>query len=99
MNKEKQQQYKEYVEEKTPKNNLYLNMVKAFIVGGIICLIGQALLNFCVRTAVRNTPGASMLRFTSPMETFLSQVNRLNIVSLFFSFSYPESKIFIQNRV
>lgn len=47
MNKEKQEQYKAYVEEKTPKNNVYLNMAKAFITGGIICLIGQVVLNFC----------------------------------------------------
>ena len=47
MNKEKQQSHKKYVENKTPKNNVYLNMVKAFIVGGIICLVGQAILNFC----------------------------------------------------
>lgn len=47
MNKEKQEQYKAYVEEKTPKNNVYLNMVRAFITGGAICLIGQVVLNFC----------------------------------------------------
>ncbi len=47
MNKEKQEQYKAYVEEKTPKNNVYLNMVKAFVTGGIICFIGQFILNFC----------------------------------------------------
>ena len=47
MNKEKQEKYKSYVEGKTPKNNVYLNMLKAFVTGGCICLIGQALLNFC----------------------------------------------------
>ena len=47
MNKEKQEQYKAYVEEKTPKNNVYANMLKAFITGGCICLIGQFILNFC----------------------------------------------------
>lgn len=47
MNKEKQEQYKKYVEQKTPKNNLYLHMVGAFITGGTICLVGQAILNFC----------------------------------------------------
>lgn len=46
MNKERQQRYKEYVEEKTPKNNVYFNMLKAFIVGGAICTIGQFILNF-----------------------------------------------------
>ncbi len=47
MNKEKQEQYKAYVEKKTPKNNVYFNMIKAFITGGIICVIGQAVLDFC----------------------------------------------------
>lgn len=47
MNQEKQQKYKEYVEQKTPKNNVYLNMVKAFILGGSICFLGQVILNFC----------------------------------------------------
>ena len=47
MNKEKQEQYKAYVEKKTPKNNVYFNMIKAFITGGIICVIGQAILDFC----------------------------------------------------
>ena len=47
MNKQKQEEYKAYVEEKTPKNNVYLNMAKAFITGGTICLVGQFILNFC----------------------------------------------------
>lgn len=47
MNKQKQEEYKAYVEEKTPKNNVYLNMLKAFITGGTICLIGQFILNYC----------------------------------------------------
>ncbi|MBQ2922738.1 MAG: stage V sporulation protein AC [Tyzzerella sp.] len=47
MNKEKQEQYKAYVEKKTPKNNVYFNMIKAFITGGIICVVGQVILDFC----------------------------------------------------
>ena len=47
MNKEKQEQYKAYVEKKTPKNNVYFNMIKAFITGGIICVVGQGILDFC----------------------------------------------------
>ena len=45
MNKQKQEEYKAYVEKKTPKNNVYLNMLKAFITGGAICVIGQFILN------------------------------------------------------
>lgn len=45
MDEQKKQEYAEYVKEVTPKNNLPLQMVKAFLVGGIICMIGQAILN------------------------------------------------------
>lgn len=38
--------YEEYIRKITPTHNLYLQMLKAFITGGIICTIGQALLNF-----------------------------------------------------
>ena len=45
MDKQKQQEYQQYVEKKTPKNNVWMNMIKAFIVGGSICLVGQVILN------------------------------------------------------
>ncbi len=38
--------YEEYVKKITPTHNLYLQMLKAFITGGIICTAGQFLLNF-----------------------------------------------------
>lgn len=48
MDKEQQKQaYKNYVKQKTPVHNLPLNMAKAFVTGGIICTIGQGILNFC----------------------------------------------------
>ena len=47
MNKEKQEQYKAYVEEKTPKSNLLVNMARAFVTGGAICVVGQFVLDFC----------------------------------------------------
>lgn len=37
--------YEEYVKKITPTHNLYLQMLKAFITGGIICIVGQFLLN------------------------------------------------------
>lgn len=41
-----EKEYEEYVKTITPTHNLYLQMLKAFITGGIICVIGQGLLNF-----------------------------------------------------
>ena len=45
MDEQKKQEYAEYVKEVTPKNNLFLQMAKAFLVGGVICVIGQVILN------------------------------------------------------
>lgn len=39
------EEYNEYVKSVTPTHNLFLNMIKAFILGGIICLIGQIIVN------------------------------------------------------
>lgn len=59
MNKEKQQAYQAYVEEKTPKNNVYMNMIKAFVLGGAICLLGQVILNFCKGQGISEEMAAS----------------------------------------
>lgn len=37
--------YNEYVKKKSPNSPLWTNMIKAFVVGGIICCIGQGLLD------------------------------------------------------
>ena len=48
MEKEqKQQEYERYVKEKTPVHNVYLNMAKAFVTGGVICCVGQGITNYC----------------------------------------------------
>ncbi|MBP3460305.1 MAG: SpoVA/SpoVAEb family sporulation membrane protein [Lachnospiraceae bacterium] len=44
LEQEKIKQYDELVKQVTPKNNLPLQMIKAFITGGIICTIGQGIL-------------------------------------------------------
>lgn len=48
MDKKKEQiqkKYNNYVKEVTPTHNLWANMGKAFVTGGIICIIGQFILN------------------------------------------------------
>lgn len=42
-----QQQYKTYVNQKTPRHNLWLNMLKAFLTGGAVCVLGQIIFNLC----------------------------------------------------
>ena len=43
-NKQKEM-YNKYVENMTPKSNGFMNCLKAFIVGGAICLLGEILNN------------------------------------------------------
>ena len=38
--------YEQYVKEKTPRHNLFLNMCKAFFLGGLICLLGQVIYHY-----------------------------------------------------
>lgn len=42
-----EEEYKQYVKQKTPVSNLLANMAKAFVTGGIICVMGQFILNYC----------------------------------------------------
>ena len=50
--KEQQQSYENYVRQKTPVHNLPVNMAKAFVTGGIICVIGQGILNICEKAGL-----------------------------------------------
>ena len=44
-NERAKKEYEQFVKEVTPKQNLFCNMAKAFIVGGLICVVGQILLH------------------------------------------------------
>ena len=46
---QKQDAYKNYVKQKTPMHSLPVNMARAFVTGGVICVIGQGILNYCAR--------------------------------------------------
>lgn len=44
--KQQQKEYEQYVKAVTPTHNLWQQMLHAFITGGIICCIGQFILNY-----------------------------------------------------
>ena len=44
------QEYNDYVEQVTPKHNLWANMGKAFLLGGSICLLGQIITNIAMNS-------------------------------------------------
>ncbi len=41
------EQYSDMVKKASPNSHIFLNCIKAFIVGGIICCIGQLITNCC----------------------------------------------------
>lgn len=45
QNQETENQYAQYVKQITPQNSLLRQMGKAFLVGGVICLLGQVIIN------------------------------------------------------
>lgn len=47
QNEKAKKEYEQYVNEVTPKHSLPLQMGKAFVVGGLICVLGQLILHFC----------------------------------------------------
>ena len=53
--KVKQQEYQTWVEQVSPQTNLLTGCLKAFIVGGLICVLGQ-----CLRTFFLSLSGMTM---------------------------------------
>lgn len=47
--KQREEKYNKYVKNLTPTNNCWLDACKAFLIGGIICTIGQVLLNYYLK--------------------------------------------------
>jgi len=52
-------EYGKYVERKSPKSPLLKNMLKAFLSGGIICCIGEAILNGYSSILPRDSAGTA----------------------------------------
>ena len=79
--KEQAKQYTQYVENKTPKPDLLKDMLGAFLVGGVICTIGQVLINFYSSRGMAEEEAASYttisLIFLAVLLTGLNQFSRL----------------------
>ena len=63
MDEKSKKVYSEYVEKITPTHNVWLQMLKAYIVGGIICVIGQGISEFS--TAVLKVDMDTAATYTS----------------------------------
>lgn len=81
LSERQKQDYNEYVKEITPTHNLWLQMLKAFIVGGIICCVGQLILNMAGNMGLDEQSAGSwcslILVFASALLTGLGIYSRL----------------------
>lgn len=77
MDKKKQQEaYENYVKQKTPVHNLPVNMFKAFITGGIICTVGQFILNYCEKLGLdKDISGGWTSMLLILISVFLTGIN------------------------
>lgn len=61
-------EYNEYVKKKTPNSKIFSNCIKAFISGGIICVIGQCILTLLKKWGLNEEAAGT---FTSIILIFL----------------------------
>lgn len=59
LNEQKQKEYEEYVKEVTPTTNLWKNMMWAFIIGGLICVLGQFITNMFINSGLSQEDATS----------------------------------------
>ena len=68
MNQKEQQirnkQYNEYVKQVTPTHNSWITFIKAYVVGGIICLIGQGFHDLFMYLGIPHTLANSYVLLT-----------------------------------
>lgn len=81
MKVESKEDYQKYVDKKTPNSPILKNCFNAFLVGGIICSIGQIIFEFCKMRGLEESSSYTvvsiLLVFLSAFLTALNIFNRI----------------------
>ena len=76
-----QKEYSKDVEKKSPNSPILKNCFNAFWVGGLICSIGQIIMNFCLYKGMDNTSASTVVSISliiiSAILTSLNIFNRI----------------------
>lgn len=76
--------YQKYVDEKSPNSPIWLNILKAFIVGGIICLIGQFIADYLTSRGLdKDTVSSTTSIALIFLGIFLTSINVYNRIGKF----------------
>ena len=71
--------YQDYVDKKSPNSPIVKNCFNAFWVGGLICTIGQLILDFCIYKGLsEETSGTLVSIFLIGISAFLTGLNIFN---------------------
>ncbi len=81
---ETNKQYQDYVDKKSPNSPILKNCFNAFWVGGLICIIGQVILDFCkFRGLDEEASGSIASIILIGLSAFLTGLNLFNRIGKF----------------
>lgn len=81
---ESNQKYSEYVDKKSPNSPILKNCFNAFLVGGIICSIGQIIFDFCKFKGLETTSSYTVVSIILiGISAFLTGLNIFNRIGKF----------------
>lgn len=81
---ETKQTYQEYVEKKSPNSPILKNCFNAFWVGGLICTIGQIIMNICKERGLDQTMSGTIVSIILiGISAFLTGLNLFNRIGKF----------------
>lgn len=78
------QEYSDYVDKKSPNSPILKNCFNAFWVGGLICSIGQIIMDFCEYNGMDNTSASTVVSITLiAISAILTSLNIFNKIGKF----------------
>ena len=78
------EEYKQYVDKKTPNSPIIKNCFNAFIIGGFICSIGQIIFEFCKYRQIDEATSYSIVSIILVfISSFLTAINVFNRIGKF----------------
>ena len=79
-----QKEYSEYVNKKSPNSPILKDCFNAFWVGGLICSIGQIIMDFCMYKGMDNTSASTVVSISLiAISAILTSLNLFNRIGKF----------------
>lgn len=76
-----QKEYQNYVDQKSPNSPILKNCLNAFFIGGLICSIGQIIMDFCIYRGLSETLAGTVVSILLiALSAFLTGLNLFNKV-------------------